>query len=214
MDRLLGLLAGEEDARKEEPQQAINRVVRDLKKRVVEGRARVGAAVRDAKRLHRDCQRLRVEADRAQLEARRRLQAGDEAGARRALAQRVQVEELGREMEREYQRQREAIELLKTGLDELSAKVRLVESRRDRLHMRARRARALEARREALEGSELAGAQQLLEDLSSRLDVDEELLSAGSAGDSLERRFAELEASGEHALGLLEDLRSQVDEDP
>jgi phage shock protein A len=214
MDRLLGLLSGEPDAAKQEnPQQAINRLVRDLKRKVVESRTRVGAAVRDARKLHQDCQRLRVEAERHHQEAKRKLQAGDEGGARRALAQRVQATELGNELEREYQRQREAIEQLKASLEELANKVRALESRRDRLHIRARRARALEARREALEGREIPGAQELLADLSARLEVDEELLAAGSAGDSLERRFAELEASGEHAMGLIEDLRSQVDED-
>ncbi len=206
LDRFKGLLSTEETPTKEDPQREINRLVRELRKRVSEGRARFAASSRDLSRLDRHCKGLHTQVNRAITEAKRRLNQGDEAGARRCLQDKVRAQGLFEEMGHERDRQKAALVLLQGSLRELASRVKVVEVRREKLRTQVRRSRALEARNRAMEDGKLGGAESLLEDLSARLEVEEELLQAGSAGDSLERRFAELEASTEINLAQLDDL--------
>lgn len=209
----MNVLSGEPAAQRDDPQKEIDRLVRDLKRKLTEGRARLSGAVRDGKLLQRDCGRLKLEIQRHLKEARTLLTRGDEGAARRALGRKVQAEQLLADMSRELERQRQAILSLQTSLKELAEKVRVVEHRRRNLKVKLRRTRALAARAEIREKRHLEGADSLLDELDARLEVEEELLSAGSAGDSLERRFAELEQSGEICVGLLEEYGARDSED-
>ena len=214
-DRLKGLLSEESGPRREDPQRAINKLVRELRRSVSEGRARLAAAARDARKLDLECKKLEREIKSEDLMARRLLTGGDEAGARAALGRRVRAQGLQKELRHEHVRQVQVITTLQDSLRELAARVKACELRRTTLRARVRRTRALEARQRAMEDGRLKGAEGLLEDLSTRLEVEEELLAAGSAGDSLERRFAELEASGEfqmEQLDELEELRKSLPE--
>jgi phage shock protein A len=212
LDRVMRALAGEDTPREEDPQKAIGRLVRELKRKLTEGRARISGSVRDGNRIQKDIIKLRVETQRHLKSARVLLQHGDEQGARQALKRKVRAEQLQAEMERELVRQREAIRLLKGSLKDLAERVHTIEVRRQKLRTRARRAKALAARQQVMESGRLRGAESLLEDLDARLEVEEELLSAGSVGDSLERRFAELEQSEEFQVELLEDLRKHSED--
>jgi phage shock protein A len=212
LDRFLNVLSGDQDSRKENPQKEIDRLVRGLKQKLTEGRARLTRAIRDGKAIQADCLKLRNEVQAHLRSARSRLLEKDEAGARTALRRKVQAEQLLAEMERELGRQREGIQLLQSSLGELAERVRTVEVRRRNIQVRVRRTRMLAARQEVQESGQLRGAESLLEDLDARLEVEEELLSAGSAGDSLERRFAELEQSGELRVELLEDYRNKSED--
>jgi phage shock protein A len=205
-DRFKGLLSEESGPRREDPQRAINKLVRELRRSVSEGRARLASAARDARKLDLECRKLEREIRSEQAQARRLLTQGDEAGARAALSRRVRAEGLHKELRHEHVRQIQVLRTLQESLKELSARVKACEVRRTKLQARARRARALQARAKAMEDGRLRGVEGLLEDLSTRLEVEEELLAAGSAGDSLERRFAELEASGEFQMEQLEEL--------
>lgn len=214
-DRLKGLLSEESGPRREDPQRAINKLVRELRRAVSEGRARLGAAARDARKLDLECKKLEREVRGEQAQARRLLAKGDEAGARAALGRRVRAEGLQKELRHEHAKQVQTIRMLQESLKELAGRVKACEVRRTKLRARVRRAKALEARAQAMEDGRLKGVEGLLEDLSTRLEVEEELLAAGSAGDSLERRFAELEASGEfqmEQLDELEELRKSLPE--
>ncbi len=211
LDRLKGLL-GPPEPERQDPYQEISRVLRDLKQRLAEGRARVATAIRDEKRMEREVLRTSAEVQRALAEAKVYLARGDEVAARRALARKVEAQNLLDELGRELSRQREAIGILKEGLAQLADRLRKISARRATLRARQRRAIALEHRKDSLEDDDLAAAEALLEDASLRLDAEEELLSAGGAGDALERRILELEHSGEFQTKALEDLRKKLDE--
>lgn len=215
-DRFLNVLSGETSSPKEDPQKEIDRLVRDLKRKLTEGRARLARAIKDGKAIQADCLKLRGEVQAHLKTARTRLVERDEAGARLALSRKVQVEQLLGEMERELDRQRKGIQLLQSTLSDLAGRLQAIEARRRHLQVRQRRNRMLQARQEVLEARDARDGRSpeaLLEDLDARLAVEEELLSAGSAGDSLERRFAELEQSGEMRIELLEDYHHNSDDD-
>lgn len=210
LDRLKGLLGDEPG--QEDPQKAINRIVRELRKHLSDGRARVAGAIRDEKRLEREVIRAQAEIQRCVREAKIRLGKGDEVGARECLARKVQVQGFIGELERELDRQREAIDTLKGGLKQLADRLQTLETRRTTLRAKVRRTRALEARKQGLGEDGMGEAEALMDELQVRLDVEEELLSAGGAGDALERRFLELEHSGEYKVKALEDLRNEIED--
>lgn len=212
LDRLKGLLGGSEAAAPEDPQRVVARILTELRQHLADGRARVTAAIRDEKRLEAELVRVSGELGRAVAAAKERLAAGDEAGARRHLARKIQAQALQNELELELVRHREVVGHLKEGLARLADQLRTMEARRTQLRAKVRRTRALEARARAIEASDGAVADALVKDAFDRLDVEEELLKLGSSGDALERRFLELEQSGEHQVKQLEDLRKKLEE--
>lgn len=209
-DRFKGILGEDEGPKRADPQKEINRLMRELRRHVSEGKARFAGAVRDAQKLRRECLRLKAEVDREVATAKRCLAAGRENDARRALGRKVRAQGLLTEMTDEYSRQMQAIARLKESLEELAARLKTCETRRTRLRTQARRTKALAARQRLKDRGTEEDATLLLDELSARLEVEEELLAAGSAGDSLERRFAELEMSGEHQLPA--ELRAQLED--
>lgn len=213
MDRLKGLVGPVAPEAEENPTRALDRVLRDLKRSMGQGRGRVASAIHEEKNLRREAKRARKQAAVALEKARRALAGGDEAGAKRMLARKKRADKIAAELTEELVRHRQAIEKLKDGLAQLSDRLQALEARRARLRARQRRTRALEARNQALGGDGLGEAEALLEEALTHAEVEEELLGLAGAGDEVDQRFEALEGSGELDLLMLAELGPPDDDE-
>lgn len=180
--------------RAEDPEKILQQIMVDMQQDLREAKLQVAAAIRDQKKLETQYQENLDMADRWEKRAISAVQEGDDTLAKEVLRRKRASEQLAQGYKEQLEEQTESVQLLKTSLAALEAKIEEARRRKDLLIARQKRAQAQKTISETMSGMSKSSALAALERMEGRVkaaEVHAEAIAEVEAN-SLEARFAEL----------------------
>jgi phage shock protein A len=181
----------------EDPERILQQIMDDMQQDLREAKLHVAAAIRDQKKLETQYHENLDMAERWERKAISAVESGDDALAKEALRRKKTYEQLAKGYKEQLKEQSESVQLLKTSLLALEAKIEEARRRKDLLIARQKRAKAQKAISETMSGMSKSNALAALEKMEGRVkaaEIHAEAMAEVEA-DSLESKFAELENS-------------------
>ena len=181
--------------RAEDPEKILQQIMVDMQQDLREAKLQVAAAIRDQKKLETHYQENADMADRWEKRAISAVEEGDDTLAKEALRRKRASEQLARGYKEQLDEQVKSVQLLKTSLAALEAKIEEARRRKDLLIARQKRAQAQKTISETMSGMSKSSALAALEKMEGRVRAAEMHAEAIAEieTNSLEARFAELE---------------------
>jgi phage shock protein A len=180
--------------RAEDPEKILQQIMVDMQQDLREAKLQVAAAIRDQKKLETQYHENLDMADRWEKRAISAVQEGDDTLAKEVLRRKRASEQLAQGYKEQLEEQTESVQLLKTSLAALEAKIEEARRRKDLLIARQKRAQAQKTISETMSGMSKSSALAALERMEGRVkaaEVHAEAIAEVEAN-SLEARFAEL----------------------
>ena len=187
--------------RSEDPEKMLNQVIIDMNQQLIEAKKQVAVAIADEKRLQKQFQSeasLDAEWERKAMMA---VRAGDDVLAKEALLRKKEHAALAAQFQDQWEKQRAAVEQLKTALRALNNKIEEAKRKKNVLIARKRRAEAMKSIQETMSGLSDASAFDTFDRMAERIDQMEAEAEASAelseeySGDVLKHKFATLEAT-------------------
>ncbi|MDH5672249.1 MAG: PspA/IM30 family protein [Myxococcales bacterium] len=186
--------------RAEDPEKMLDQVVVDMRAQLVEAKKQVAVAIADEKKLERQAQKEAAVAAEWEKKAMLAVRAGDDDLAKQALSRQRQLQEVADQYQAQWEKQKHAVEQLKTALRALNSKIEEANRKKGVLIARKRRADAMKSIEETMAGMKEASAFETFERLERKVEQVEAEADAQSelnkemGGDVLKQRFQDLEA--------------------
>jgi phage shock protein A len=183
----------------EDPEKMLDQVIVDMNGQLIENRKRVAEAITDEKHLQRLVEKEAAEAADWERRAMLAVRQGDDGLARDALERKKHHAALAKQYEDQWQKQKAAVDQLKTALRMLNDKIEEAKRNKNLLKARIARAKAQTEIGTALHGLKDNSAFEQFERLKTKVERMEAEAEAGSelaeeyTGDRLAHRFKELE---------------------
>jgi len=198
--------------RAEDPEKILQQIMIDMQQDLREAKLQVAAAIRDQKKLEARYHENLDMAGRWEKRAISAVGEGDDALAKEALKRKRTAEQLAQGYKDQLNEQSESVQLLKTSLATLEAKIEEARRRKDLLIARQKRAQAQKTISETMSGMSKSSALAALEKMETRVKAAELHAEAMAEieADSLEARFAELK--NDDINGELAKLKAKVAE--
>lgn len=201
----------------EDPEKMLNQMLIDMNEQLVESKKAVAMAIADEKRLERELIENKSKAAEWENKAMLAVRAGRDDLAKEALLRKQEHENYVAQLNTQWQAQKESVEKLKESLRQLQSKIEEASRKKNILIARAKRAEAQEKINQTM--SSIAGNKsafdtfdrmaQKVDELEARTEAQKELEDS-TTGASLEKQFAELEASPAAADTMLEQLKQKM----
>jgi len=194
--------------RAEDPEKMLNQVILDMNTQLVEAKKQVAVAIADEKRLQKQFQNEASVAEEWERKAMMAIRAGDDALAKEALMRKKEHASLAATFQDQWEKQRAAVNQLKTALRALNNKIEEAKRKKNVLIARKRRAEAMKSIQETMSGLSDTSAFDTFDRMAGQIDQIEAEAEAGAelaeeyTGDVLKSKFANLEATS----GADEDL--------
>ena len=134
----------------EDPEQMLRQLQQDLRNQMVQVKTQVATAIAQEHTLQTRCEELTKQAEQWQHKAEVAVTHGDDAQARRALEQRLDVMRLLETYRRQHEEQQHLIVTMRNALKQLQAKTEETDLNIELLQMRRRRAQMQQAVYESL----------------------------------------------------------------
>ncbi len=188
-------------SRSEDPEKMLNQVVIDMANQLVEAKKQVAIAIADEKKLAKQAEGESANAAEWERRAMLAVRAGDDALAKEALARKKEHEQLATAYKDQWQKQKQAVDQLKTALRLLNNKIEEAKRKKNVLIARKKRAEAQKAIQETMGGLTNTSAFETFERMSTKIDQIEAEAEAASelaeqySGDVLAHKFGQLEAT-------------------
>ncbi|MDI1436691.1 MULTISPECIES: PspA/IM30 family protein [Polyangium] len=188
-------------SRSEDPEKMLNQVVIDMSNQLIEAKKQVAVSIADEKRLAKQAEQEAANAAEWERRAMLAIKAGDDNLAKEALARKKEHDQLAASYKDQWQKQKQAVEQLKTALRLLNNKIEEAKRKKNVLIARKKRAEAQKAIQETLSGLNNASAFETFDRMSAKIDqIEAEAEAAGEiqeqyTGDTLAHRFGQLEAT-------------------
>jgi phage shock protein A len=195
-------------SRSEDPEKMLNQVVIDMANQLIEAKKQVAVSIADEKRLAKQAEQEAANAAEWERRAMLAIKAGDDNLAKEALNRKKEHDQLAASYKDQWQKQKQAVDQLKTALRLLNSKIEEAKRKKNVLIARKKRAEAQKAIQETMSGLNNASAFETFDRMASKIDqIEAEAEAAGelaeqSTGDTLAHRFGQLEATA----GADEDL--------
>src|SRR5581483_6577929 len=186
-------------SKSEDPEKMLNQVFLDMNNQLVEAKKQVAASIADEKRLAKQCEQELANAQEWERRAMMALRAGNEELAREALARKKEHDTLAQTFKDQWEKQKEAVEKLKTALRMLNDKIEEAKRKKNVLIARKKRAEAQKAIQETMSGLKDQSAFETFDRMAQKIDQIEAEAEAGAeladeySGDVLASRFQQLE---------------------
>jgi phage shock protein A len=183
----------------EDPEKMLEQVIVDMNGQLIENRKRVAEAITDEKHLQRLVEKEAAEAADWERRAMLAVRQGDDALARDALERKKHHAALAKQYEDQWQKQKAAVDQLKTALRMLNDKIEEAKRNKNLLKARIARAKAQQDIGATLHGLKDNSAFEQFERLKTKVERMEAEAEASSelaeeyTGDRLAHRFKELE---------------------
>ena len=179
----------------EDPEKILQQIMVDMQQDLREAKLQVASAIRDQKKLETRYQENLDIASKLEKRAISAVEEGDDTLAKEALRRKKSYEQLARGYKEQLDEQIESVQLLKTSLAALEAKIEEARRRKDLLIARQKRAQAQKTISETMSGISKSSALAALEKMEGRVKAAEVHAEAIAEieTNSLEARFAELE---------------------
>ena len=186
-------------SRSEDPEKMLNQVVIDMGNQLIEAKKQVAMSIADEKRLAKQVEQEAANAAEWERRAMLAIKAGDDALAKEALARKKEHDSLVTAYKDQWQKQKQAVDQLKTALKLLNNKIEEAKRKKNVLVARKKRAEAQKAIQETLTGLNNASAFETFDRMSAKIDQMEAEaeatteLAEEASGDTLAARFGKLE---------------------
>src|SRR5262245_43980303 len=186
-------------SRSEDPEKMLNQVVIDMSNQLIEAKKQVAVSIADEKRLAKQAEQEAANAAEWERRAMLAIKAGDDNLAKEALARKKEHDALTTSYKDQWQKQKQAVEQLKTALRLLNNKIEEAKRKKNVLLARKKRAEAQKAIQETLSGINNASAFETFDRMSAKIDQIEAEAEAATelaeqyTGDTLAHKFGELE---------------------
>lgn len=197
-------------SRSEDPEKMLNQVVIDMANQLIEAKKQVAVSIADEKRLAKQAEQEAANAAEWERRAMLAIKAGDDNLAKEALARKKEHDQLAASYKDQWQKQKQAVDQLKTALRLLNNKIEEAKRKKNVLIARKKRAEAQKAIQETMSGLQNASAFETFERMSAKIDQMEAEAEATTelaeeyTGDSLTHKFGQLEATAGADDALLE----------
>jgi len=196
----------------EDPEKVLHQIIVDMQQDLREAKLQVAAAIRDQKKLETRYLESQGAIDKCEKQAIAAVEAGNDVLAKEALKRKRTAEQLARGYKEQLDEQSESVQVLKTSLATLQAKIEEAKRRKDLLIARQKRAKAQETISKTMGGMSNSSALAVLEKMEGKVkaaEVQAEAMAELEA-DTLEARFAALE--NDDVSDELEKLKARVAE--
>ena len=186
-------------SKSEDPEKMLNQVVLDMNNQLVEAKKQVASSIADEKRLFKQAEQEQANAAEWERRAMMALRAGNEELAREALARKKEHDTLADTFKTQWQKQKDAVDKLKTALRMLNDKIEEAKRKKNVLVARKKRAEAQKAIQETMSGLKDQSAFETFDRMAQKIDQIEAEAEAGEeiaeeyTGDQLASKFAKLE---------------------
>jgi phage shock protein A len=205
-------------SRAEDPEKMLNQVLLDMQSSLVEAKKQVAVAIADEKRLQKQLETEQEKAKEWERKAMVAVRANDDNLAREALSRKQEHDNIGAQYQTQWLAQKAAVDKLKDALRLLSNKIEEAKRKKNILVARKKRAEAQKTIASTMSGLSDTSAFDTFDRMSAKIDQLEAEAEAGSelagelTGDSLDSKFAQLEASGVTAGGdnALAELKAKM----
>ena len=201
----------------EDPEKMLNQLIIEMNEQLIESKKAVALAIADEKKLERETQNQLSQAQEWERKAMMAVQAGKDELAKEALLRKQEHDNHYMEYHKQWSAQKESVERLKEALRELQNKIEEAQRKKNLLIARAKRAEAqqkiqstisnMSGNRTAFEAFDRMAAK--VDQMEAHADAAKELEDM-STGANLEKRFAELERSGDNADRMLLELKEKM----
>jgi phage shock protein A len=188
-------------SRSEDPEKMLNQVVIDMANQLIEAKKQVAVSIADEKRLAKQAEQESANAAEWERRAMLAIKAGDDALAKEALNRKKEHEALATTFKDQWQKQKNAVDQLKSALRMLNSKIEEAKRKKNVLIARKKRAEAQRAIQETMSGMNNASAFETFDRMSEKIDQIEAEAEASTeiaeqyTGDTLADRFGKLEAT-------------------
>lgn len=188
-------------SRSEDPEKMLNQVVLDMKNQLIEAKKQVAVSIADEKKLAKQAEQEAANAAEWERRAMLAIKAGDDALAKEALARKKEHDQLAGTLKDQWQKQKQAVEQLKTALRMLNGKIEEANRKKNVLIARKKRAEAQRAIQETMTGMNNVSAFETFDRMSAKIDQIEAEAEASTeiaeqyTGDALAEKFGKLEAT-------------------
>lgn len=204
-------------AKAENPEKMLNQLVIDMNQQMIDSKKSVAMAIADEKKLERELIEQKRQADEWERKAVIAVKAGRDDLAKEALLRKQEAENYYMQLKPQWEGQKESVEKLKDTLRQLQNKIDEASRKKNILVARAKRAEAqqkIQSTLASVSGNSSAfdtfdRMAKKVDELEARADASVELADL-SKSSSLEKEFAQLEASGGGADLLLEELKRKM----
>ncbi|AUX45276.1 lipid transfer protein M30-like protein [Sorangium cellulosum] len=188
-------------SRSEDPEKMLNQVVIDMANQLIEAKKQVAVSIADEKRLAKQAEQEAANAAEWERRAMLAIKAGDDVLAKEALNRKKEHDQLATTYKDQWQKQKQAVDQLKTALRLLNNKIEEAKRKKNVLIARKKRAEAQKAIQETMSGLNNASAFETFDRMANKVDqIEAEAEAAGEiaeqyTGDTLAHRFGQLEAT-------------------
>src|SRR3954470_6531108 len=188
-------------SRSEDPEKMLNQVIIDMANQLIEAKKQVAVSIADEKRLAKQAEQEAANAAEWERRAMLAIKAGDDALAKEALNRKKEHEALAQTLKDQWQKQKNAVDQLKTALRMLNSKIEEAKRKKNVLIARKKRAEAQRAIQETMSGMNNASAFETFDRMASKIDQIEAEAEASSeiaeqyTSDTLADKFGQLEQS-------------------
>jgi phage shock protein A len=189
-------------SRAEDPEKVLEQALADMQANLIQLRQSVAQAIATQKRTERQSSQAKATAQEWYNRAELAMQKGEEDLARQALTRRQSYLESAQTMDAQLAQQQDVVAKLKQNMRKLETKIAEAKTKKDLYIARARSAEASQRIQVMLDqtGDSGMAAFSRMEERVLELEAQTEALEELNQGDPLERRFAALEQSSQHAV--------------
>jgi phage shock protein A len=209
-------------SKSEDPEKMLNQVVVEMANQLIEAKKQVAVAIADEKRLAKQAEQEAANAAEWERRAMLAIKSGDDNLAKEALGRKKEHDQLSTTLKDQWQKQKQAVDQLKTALRMLNNKIEEAKRKKNVLIARKKRAEAQKAIQETMSGLQNASAFETFERMSTKIDQIEAEAEASTelaeqySGDSLAHKFGQLEvtAAAEDDLAALKRKMGMLPPEP
>jgi phage shock protein A len=201
----------------EKPEKMLNQLVIDMNEQLIESKKAVAMAIADEKKLEREVLNQQDQSQVWERKAMLAVQAGKDDLAKEALLRKQEYDNACQEYKKQWEAQHASVDKLKQSLRELQNKIEEAQRKKNLLVARAKRAEAQQKIQSTI--SSISGnhsAFDAFDRMAAKVDQMEAQAEATqeledfSSNASLDKRFEELEKSGNSADLMLLELKEKM----
>ncbi len=156
--------------RAEDPEKMIKQYILDMQNQLIQVKTQVAAAIADEQKLYQRYLQNQDLADEWQKKAELAVTKGEDELAKQALQRRNSYQSTADGFKAQYEEQKQQVEILKSALEKLEAKIDEAERKKDLLIARSRRAEAEQKIHETMAGIGKAGALEGFERMEEKVE--------------------------------------------
>jgi phage shock protein A len=197
-------------SRSEDPEKMLNQIVVDMNNQLAEATKQVAIAIADEKKLGKQVEQEGANAAEWRRRAEMAVRAGNDELAKEALQRRKEHDNLHQAYQAQWEKQKAAVDQLKTALRLLNNKIEEAKRKKNLLIAQKQRAEAQKAIHEAMGGIREGGSFEAFDRMAGKIQKMEAEAEASVelaeeySGDVLKHKFDQLELK----QGADEDLLS------